>query len=199
MQKILLATNNPGKVLEIKSLLADLSITLLTPGDLGLVLEVPEDGENYAANAAKKAAAFALASGLTALGDDSGLEVDALGGLPGLHSHRFSPDPDASDADRRKYLLERLSAMPQPWTARFRATVAVALPAGKVRLATGECKGEIIPVERGSNGFGYDPIFLIPELGLTMAEVGMEEKNLLSHRAHAVRNAIPILKEILGL
>jgi XTP/dITP diphosphohydrolase len=77
--------------------------------------------------------------------------------------------------------------------------VAVALPAGKVRLATGECKGEIIPVERGSNGFGYDPIFLIPELGLTMAEVGMEEKNLLSHRAHAVRNAIPILKEILGL
>jgi XTP/dITP diphosphohydrolase len=96
MQKILLATNNPGKVLEIKSLLADLSITLLTPGDLGLVLEVPEDGENYAANAAKKAAAFALASGLTALGDDSGLEVDALGGLPGLHSHRFSPDPDAA-------------------------------------------------------------------------------------------------------
>jgi len=199
MQKILLATNNPGKVLEIKSLLADLSITLLTPGDLGLVLEVPEDGENYAANASKKAAAFALASGLTALGDDSGLEVDALGGLPGLHSHRFSPDPDASDADRRKYLLERLSAKPQPWTARFWATVAVALPAGEVRLATGECKGEIIPVERGSNGFGYDPIFLIPELGLTMAELGMDEKNQLSHRARAVRNAIPILKEILGL
>jgi XTP/dITP diphosphohydrolase len=199
MQKILLATNNPGKVLEIKSLLADLSIALLTPGDLGLVLEVPEDGENYAANAAKKAAAFALASGLTALGDDSGLEVDALGGLPGLHSHRFSPDPDASDADRRKYLLERLSAKPQPWTARFRATVAVALPAGEVRLATGECKGEIIPVERGSNGFGYDPIFLIPELGLTMAELGMDEKNQLSHRARAVRNAIPILKDFLGI
>ncbi len=199
MQKILLATNNPGKVLEIKSLLANLSIALLTPGDLGLVLEVPEDGENYAANAAKKAAAFALASGLTALGDDSGLEVDALGGLPGLHSHRFSPDPDASDADRRKYLLERLSAKPQPWTARFRATVAVALPAGEVRLATGECKGEIIPVERGSNGFGYDPIFLIPELGLTMAELGMDEKNQLSHRARAVRNAIPILKDFLGI
>lgn len=199
MQKILLATNNPGKVLEIKSLLADLHITVLTPVDLGLVLDVPEDGENYADNASKKAAAFALASGLTALGDDSGLEVDALGGLPGLHSHRFSPDPDAGDADRRKYLLKRLSGKPQPWTARFRATVAVALPAGKVRLATGECEGEIIPVERGSNGFGYDPIFLLPETGLTMAELGMEEKNQRSHRARAVRNAIPILKEILGL
>ena len=199
MQKLLLATNNPGKVLEIKALLADLSIALLTLADLGLDLEVPEDGENYADNAAKKAAAFALASGLTALGDDSGLEVDVLGGLPGLHSHRFSPNPDASDADRRKYLLERLSDKPHPWTARFRATVAVALPAGEVRLATGECKGEIIPLERGSNGFGYDPIFLIPELGLTMAELGMDVKNQLSHRAHAVRNAIPILKDFLGI
>ena len=199
MQKILLATNNPGKVLEIKALLADLSIALLTPADLGLVLEVPEDGENYAENASKKAAAFALASGLTSLGDDSGLEVDILGGQPGLHSHRFSPDPNASDADRRKYLLERLSDKPRPWTARFRATVAVALPTGEVRLVTGECRGEIIPLERGSNGFGYDPIFLIPELGLTMAELGMDVKNQLSHRARAVRNAIPILKEFMGI
>ena len=199
MQKILLATNNPGKVLEIKALLADLSIALLTPADLGLVLEVPEDGENYAENASKKAAAFALASGLTSLGDDSGLEVDILGGQPGLHSHRFSPDPNASDADRRKYLLERLSDKPRPWTARFRATVAVALPTGEVRLVTGECRGEIIPLERGSNGFGYDPIFLIPELGLTMAELGMDAKNQLSHRARAVRNAIPILKEFMGI
>jgi XTP/dITP diphosphohydrolase len=199
MEKILLATNNPGKVLEIKALLADLSIALLTPADLGLVLEVPEDGENYAENASKKAAAFALASGLTSLGDDSGLEVDILGGQPGLHSHRFSPDPDASDSDRRKYLLECLSDKPRPWTARFRATVAVALPTGEVRLATGECWGEIIPLERGSNGFGYDPIFLIPELGLTMAELGMDVKNRLSHRARAVRNAIPILKEFLGI
>ena len=197
MQKILLATNNPGKVLEIKALLVDLGFVLLTPADLGLVLEVPEDGENYSDNAAKKAAAFALASGLTSLGDDSGLEVDALGGLPGLHSHRFSPDPDASDANRRKYLLERLSDKPRPWTARFRATVAIALPSGEVRLATGECEGEIIPDERGSNGFGYDPIFFIPALGRTMAELGMDEKNRLSHRAHAVRNAIPILKEFM--
>ena len=197
LNKILLATNNPGKILEIKALLVDLSFALLTPADLGLVLEVPEDGESYADNSAKKAVAFAKASGLTALGDDSGLEVDALGGLPGLHSHRFSPDPDASDADRRKYLLERLSDKPRPWTARFRATVAIALPSGEVRLATGECEGEIVPVERGSNGFGYDPIFLIPGLGRTMAELGMNEKNRLSHRALAVRNAIPILKELL--
>jgi XTP/dITP diphosphohydrolase len=195
--KLLLATNNRGKVAEIKALLNGLGIQLLTPAGLGLQLEVAEDGATYAENASKKASAFAHLSGLVSLADDSGLEVDALGGKPGLHSHRFAPQPGATDADRRRFLLARLSGRPRPWTARFRATVAVALPSGEVRLASGECEGEIIPEERGSGGFGYDPIFLLPELGRTMAELGMEEKNRLSHRARAVQNAIPILKEVL--
>jgi XTP/dITP diphosphohydrolase len=196
MRSLLIATNNKGKVAEIKALLDGLGFTLLTPAELGLVLEIPEDGQTYAENASKKALAFSQASGMIALGDDSGLEVDALDGQPGLHSHRFSPRPDATDADRRRYLLEKLQDLRRPWTAQFRATVAVALPSGEVQLATGQCKGEIIPEERGTNGFGYDPIFFIPELGRTMAELEMDEKNRLSHRARAVQNAIPILEEL---
>jgi XTP/dITP diphosphohydrolase len=198
MRNVLIATNNIGKVDEIKALLGGLDLMLFTPADLGLTLEVVEDGQSYAENAAKKALAFAQASRLVALGDDSGLEVDALGGQPGLHSHRFYPIPNATDADRRKYLLERLEGKPRPWKARFRATIAIASPSGEVKLATGECEGEIIPEEHGSNGFGYDPIFFIPEIGLTMAELEMGEKNRLSHRARAIQDAIPILKEIFG-
>jgi XTP/dITP diphosphohydrolase len=197
MRNLLIATNNIGKVDEIKALLRNLDLILVTPSDLGITLEVSEDGQTYAENAAKKAMAFAQASGLIAVGDDSGLEVDALGGQPGLRSHRFNPIPNASDADRRKYLLKRLEGKPRPWTARFRATIAVASPSGEVELATGECEGEIIPEERGSNGFGYDPIFFIPDIGRTMAELEMDEKNRLSHRARAIQNSIPILLEML--
>jgi len=196
MRSLLIATTNPGKIAEMKDLLTDLGVKLLTPADLGITLEVEEDGRTYAENAAKKALAFARAAERIALGDDSGLEVDALGGQPGLHSHRFCPIPNATDADRRSYLLERLGDNPRPWTARFRATVAVATPAGDVQLVTGQCEGEIIPKERGHNGFGYDPIFFIPERGQTMAELEMDEKNRLSHRAGAVRNALPILKTL---
>jgi len=197
MPRILLATNNRGKVREIQALLDEMGVELLIPADIGLELYIPEDGLTYAENAARKALAFARASGRIALGDDSGLEVDALDGQPGLHSHRFAPWPDATDADRRAYLLQRLQGKPRPWTARFRATVAVATPAGEVRYALGACEGEIIPEERGANGFGYDPIFLIPALGKTMAELSMDEKNRLSHRARAMMNARPILKEML--
>jgi XTP/dITP diphosphohydrolase len=199
MHNLLLATNNKGKIAEMKALLDTFGLILHTPADLGLTLEVPEDGQTYAENASKKALAFAQASGMVALGDDSGLEVDALNGQPGLHSHRFCPLPDATDADRRKYLLERLQRFPRPWRAHFHATVAVALPSGELQLATGQCDGEIIPQELGTNGFGYDPIFFIPELGRTMAQLEMEEKNRLSHRARAVQNASPILREIFGI
>ncbi|MGZ6346114.1 MAG: RdgB/HAM1 family non-canonical purine NTP pyrophosphatase [Anaerolineales bacterium] len=198
MRNLLIATNNKGKVDEIKALLGSLDLLLVTPSDVGLALDVIEDGETYAENAAKKALAFAQASGLVAVGDDSGLEVDVLGGQPGLRSHRFNPIPNASDADRRKYLLERLKDKPRPWTARFRATIVVASPSGEVRQAEGICEGEIIPEERGSNGFGYDPIFFIPDIGHTMAEMGMNEKNRLSHRARAIQNSIPILMEMLA-
>jgi XTP/dITP diphosphohydrolase len=199
MHKLLLATNNKGKVAELKALLGKTGLTLLTPAEIGLALEVPEDGLTYAENAIKKAAAFSQASGLVALGDDSGLEVDALGGQPGLHSRRFCPIPDATDADRRNYLLEKLQRAPHPWTAHFHATVAVVLPSGETQITTGRCDGEIIHEERGSNGFGYDPIFFIPGIGRSMAELEMDEKNLLSHRGLAIQNAIPILYKIFGL
>lgn len=195
---LLIATNNKGKVAEIKALLEREGIRLFTPAELGLELDISEDGLTYAENASKKAQAFSLASGMIAMADDSGLEVDALNGAPGMHSHRFSPLPGATDADRRKYLLEKLEGLARPWKAHFRATVAVAQLSGKVRLAIGQCDGEIIPEERGSNGFGYDPIFFIPEAGRTMAELEMDEKNRLSHRARAVQNAIPILRELFG-
>ena len=195
-QVLLIATNNKGKVAEIKALLEKEGIPLLTPAELGLELDIFEDGQTYAENASKKAQAFSLASGMIALADDSGLEVDALHGAPGMHSHRFSPQPGATDADRRKYLLGKLQGCARPWKAHFHATVAVAQPSGKVRLAIGRCDGEIIPEERGTNGFGYDPIFFIQEVGRTMAELEMDEKNRLSHRARAVQNAIPILREL---
>lgn len=194
MVKILIATANRGKLHEIQALLADLPLTLLTPADLGLQLEVAETGDSYAANAALKATAFARLSGLPTLADDSGLEVEALGGLPGVRSARFSPLPRANDADRRQYLLQRLGNCPRPWRAHFHCTVALADPAGEVSFADGDCPGEIIPLERGDNGFGYDPIFLLPQLDRTMAELSMAEKNQLSHRALAVKAAIPLLR-----
>jgi XTP/dITP diphosphohydrolase len=123
--------------------------------------------------------------------------VDALGGLPGIHSARFSPLPNATDADRRAYLLNILHGYPRPWTAHFHCTVAIATPEERMYYAQGNCPGEVIPVERGTNGFGYDPIFLIPEIGLTMAELSMTEKNHLSHRARAVKAAVPIFLTIL--
>ncbi len=197
MAKLLVASNNKGKLKEIYSLLEGLDLDLVAPYQIGLDLDVAETGVTYQENASLKAAAFALASRLTVLADDSGLEVDVLGGLPGVRSARFSPLPNATDADRRAYLLDLLSDRPRPWNAHFHCTVAIGTPGGSIYFAEGDCLGEIIPVERGSNGFGYDPIFLLPEAGLTMAELSMEEKNRLSHRARAVKAAIPLLLELL--
>jgi XTP/dITP diphosphohydrolase len=199
LNQLLLATENPGKVLEMMALLEDLPVRLVTPLDLGLRLRVVEDGSTYAENASRKALAHARASGLVSLGDDSGLEVEALNGQPGLHSHRFLPGKHVTDADRRAYLLSLLKDVPQPWNAAFHCTVAVAEPDGSLLYARGECRGEIIPCERGSNGFGYDPIFLMDGMQKTMAELEMAEKNLVSHRARAVIAARPILAKLFGL
>jgi XTP/dITP diphosphohydrolase len=196
MNKILIATNNKGKVKELQDLLKDTGFELVTPADINLNLEVEEDGATYAENAVKKANAFARASGLVSLADDSGLEVDALDGAPGLHSARYHPKSGANDADRRAYMLENLKGKPRPWKARFHATIAIAIPDKDVHVVEGNCLGEIIPNERGTGGFGYDPIFLLPELNKTMAELEMDEKNRLSHRAKAVMNAIPFLRKI---
>ena len=196
MKKLLIATNNKGKVKELQDLLKDTGLELVTPADINLNLEVEEDGTTYAENASKKAVAFAHASGLIALADDSGLEVDALNGAPGLYSARYHPKPGANDADRRAYMVENLRGKPHPWTAHFHATIAIAVPDQDVHIVEGNCYGEIVPEERGTGGFGYDPIFLFPELNKTMAELEMAEKNRLSHRAKAVMNTIPFLKKI---
>jgi XTP/dITP diphosphohydrolase len=191
MKNLLIATNNQGKVAELQELLSDTGIQLVTPADINLNLDVHEDGSTYAENAAKKATAFALASGLISLADDSGLEVDALSGAPGLYSARYGSTNGGklSDEGRRQFLLQKLQGKPRPWTARFHATIAIATPSNQLQISDGFCEGEIIPEERGTGGFGYDPIFLLPELGKTMAELSMEEKNRLSHRARAVMNA----------
>lgn len=196
MRKLLLATNNHGKLIEFQDLLKDFPFDLITPATIGLILDVPELGSTYTENASSKAKSFAEASGLVSLADDSGLEVDALAGQPGLHSRRFGPGQNATDAERRAYLLQRLLTYPQPWTARFRCVVAVAVPGGSTRTADGYCPGVIIPNERGQNGFGYDPIFLLTDLDKTMAELTMEEKNERSHRARAVQAAHSILTDI---
>jgi XTP/dITP diphosphohydrolase len=197
LAQLLLASNNPGKLREMLDLLDDLANEVITPQQIGLNLEVAESGATYADNAAIKARSYARAARMLALGDDSGLEVDVLGGLPGIRSKRFSPKSGATDADRRLYLLERLQDQPRPWTARFRCTVALATPQGELYFAEGECPGEIIPDERGQNGFGYDPIFLLPDLGLTMAELSIEMKNRLSHRARAIQAARPLLTKLI--
>lgn len=201
MTKLLLASGNVGKLREIQAILAEEgiqtpSLELILPAQLGIQLDVKEDGANYAENAAKKARAYAKASGLAVLADDSGLEVDALDGQPGLYSARYAPWPHATDADRRRYLLQNLQDKPRPWTAHFHCTVAIAAPDSEMAYAEGNCPGVIIPEERGTNGFGYDPIFLLPDLDLTMAELPMAQKNRLSHRARAVHAALPILKRL---
>ena len=195
---LLIATNNKGKVKELQDLLKGMGLELITPAQIGLDLDVIEDGSTYAENASKKAVAFAQASGLVSLADDSGLEVAALGGAPGLYSARFGSTNGGklSDAERRAFLIQNLQDKPRPWAARFHATIAVAVPNGETYLAEGFCEGEVIPEERGMGGFGYDPVFLLSELGKTMAELSMEEKNRLSHRARAVMNAKPILKQL---
>lgn len=196
MAKLLLATQNPGKITEFRRLLGTLpGLELVIPVDLGLDLDVEETGNTYAENAALKAFAFAAASGLPSLGDDSGLEIAALGREPGPRSARIAP----TAAERRALVLARLANKPRPWHASFHSTLCLSLPAGEQYFAEGVCMGEINPEERGSGGFGYDPIFLIEGDTRTMAELSPEEKDRLSHRGRAVQEMAQILAMVLGL
>jgi XTP/dITP diphosphohydrolase len=195
--KLCIATENKGKLLEITALLAGLDLELVTAGQLGYEIHAEETGLSYTENAHIKAELYARKTGLTCLADDSGLEVAALKGAPGLYSARYHPKPGASDADRRQYLLSNLVAYPQPWKARFNCTVCLYRPDGEFWHTTGVCKGQIIPEERGENGFGYDRIFLVEGTQLTMAELPEEEKNRISHRARAVRAVVPILERLI--
>jgi len=196
MPKLLLGTNNQAKVHEYQSLLPDTPYDLVTLADEGIATEVEEVGETMEENARLKATALAKESQLLTLADDSGLEVDALGGEPGPLSARYAGE-DASDKDRLDYLLSKLADI--PWdkrSARFRCVIAIASPDGKVELCSGECQGIIAFEPRGSYGFGYDPVFYLPELNKTMAELPLDEKNKLSHRGRATRRAGAVLRRL---
>ena len=178
MRRLVLASGNPGKLRELEELLAGAGVELS-----GLDTGVPEDADSYAANASRKAEAASAAAGLPALADDSGLEVAALDGFPGSRSARVA----ATQAERERVLFERLASVPRPWRARFVCVLALAVPGGPTRLFTGVTEGEVVERRDGGGGFGYDPVFLVPELGRTFAELAPAEKNRWSHRGRAVR------------
>lgn len=188
MKKLLIASNNAHKFDEFSALLADFNLELLKPKDLGISIDVAETGESYYANALIKARAFHEASDLPVLADDSGLEVVALDGLPSIHSHRFVPFDGANDRDRCFYLLGRLAEKPTPWLAAFQCTAMLYINKKEVYSSHGICPGQIICDYRGVNGFGFDPVFLLANLDLTMAELSPGQKNTLSHRARAIQS-----------
>ena len=186
--RLLIATHNAGKLAELRDLLRDVPYSPVSLSDVGIELDVDETGDTLEENATLKATTYARLSGLPTLADDSGLEVDALGGAPGVHSARYA-GPGATDGDRIAKLLDNLAVHPQPWTARFRCVIAIATPDGDVDLHAGACEGVIISHPRGDNGFGYDPVFYILERNRTMAELTDAEKNTISHRGIAARKA----------
>ncbi len=196
MRRLLIATHNPGKLAEYRALLADLPVELLDLTGAGVHTSVPETGATFAENAVLKAAGYAAASGLWTWADDSGLDVDALGGQPGVLSARYG-GPGLDDRGRYTKLVAELADKPQPWTARFRCVTAIAVPGGEVQLAEGAVEGVILPTPRGSYGFGYDPVFFVPEHGVTMAELPPEVKNRISHRAQAAAEAKQLLLRLL--
>ena len=192
--KIMMATRNKGKVIELKELLTDFPVEILTWADLSGMPEVEETGATFRENALLKAKAAAEFAHLPSLADDSGLEVDALAGYPGVYSARFAGEP-ASDEKNNGKLRELLRGIPmEQRTARFVCTIAFVTPDGQVETAEGRCEGVILEEPRGTGGFGYDPLFYVPELGKTMAELTREEKNKVSHRGKALRAMLPFLK-----
>lgn len=194
---MILATRNRGKIREIQALLSDLGLEVCSLDDVPQMPEVVEDGTTFFANALKKASAVALATGELALADDSGLEVDALGGAPGIYSARYA-GPDADDLKNNARLLEDLARVPEgERSARFRCVLVVYCPSGHWMSAEGTCEGTIAKAAFGSRGFGYDPIFYLPAFGRTMAEVGPEIKNRISHRAQALARLREILPRFL--
>lgn len=197
MRKLLVATHNRGKVREYRELLADLPLEVTWLDELGITTEIEESGESFAENAVLKALGYAEMTGLWTWADDSGLEVDALNGEPGIFSARFGGR--SSDEERTAYLLQRLEATPPAdRTARFRCVVALALPDGDAFTAAGAIEGSIAQAPRGRNGFGYDPVFIIQQSDMTLAEASPELKNAISHRGKAARTARRILTTLLA-
>ena len=200
--RLLVATHNPGKLQELRTLLEGTPFDLVSLPDLGVTGDVEETGSTLEENAALKAGTYASMTGVATLADDSGLEVDALGGEPGVRSSRYAGD-SATDAQRIDFLLSRLGDIPEGlWTARFRCVLAIAWPHDAteydMEYHVGECRGRIVREPCGSGGFGYDPVFLLPSLGKTMAELSTREKNEVSHRGAAARKAAAALKRRMG-
>jgi len=196
MPKLLLATFNPGKIKEYRLLLDSLGYEITTLSKEGMAEVVIESGNSYEENARLKAVTYARLSRLIALADDSGLEVDALNGEPGIKSARFAGEA-ATDADRVRALLARLRSVPwEKRTACFKCVIVVATPDGQLRVCYGECHGIIALEAKGKNGFGYDPIFFLPEIGKTMAELSLAMINQISHRARASQKARQVLQEL---
>lgn len=200
--KILIATRNPGKLSEYQEMLDGLvvnseDVELVMLDDLGIETDVEETGETFEQNAVLKAKAYAQESGLLTLADDSGLAVDALGGAPGVYSARYA-GPGATDRDRTFKLLKELEGIPpEDRAARFVCVVAVCTPGGEVYTAEGDVKGRIAYEMSGTQGFGYDPIFYIPGLRMTLGQADPEIKNQISHRAEALKAIRPTLEKLL--
>ena len=193
LPRLLLATRNRGKLIELADLLGDVPFELVSLTDVGIDVDVEETGRTFEDNAILKAETYRELSGMLTLADDSGLEVDALGGEPGVHSARYA-GPDATDSDRIRLLLRNLAPVSErSWTARFRCVIAISAPHRQMQLYSGVCCGRIVREPRGDNGFGYDPVFLFPDIGLTMAQLTTEQKNIISHRAAAVREVVAVL------
>ena len=193
MPRLLIATGNQGKFAEFQVLLAGIPYELVSLRDMGITQTVEETGSTYQENARLKAEAYARASGLPTLADDSGIEVEALGNEPGVYSARYGGE-DLTDMQRVELLLRNLAAVPgAPRTARFVCVIAIAWPGRETQFARGECPGAVASAPRGENGFGYDPIFLLPDLDKTMAELPAAQKNVLSHRGRAAQQAKALL------
>lgn len=198
MRKLLIATHNQGKIREYQTLLAGLPLTVTSLKAEGIDHDVEETGETFSENACLKAATYARMAGIWTWADDSGLEVDALGGRPGVYSARYA-GPGATDRDRYEKLLTELQQSAEgPWTARFRCVVAIALPNQEIYTVEETVEGLITDQPRGEHGFGYDPVFLLPELGKTMAELPAAVKNQISHRGKAAQKAKALLLEKLA-
>ena len=196
-KELVIATRNPGKIREIADVLSPLALRLLSLRDFPLLSEVVEDGATFAENASIKARAVARQTERFALADDSGLVVEALGGRPGIFSSRFAGE-GATDADRYRKLLDEMTAIPEGRRqAFFICAMALSSPEGKTRVVEGECRGRITFSPRGDEGFGYDPVFFVPELGRTMAELLLEVKNRISHRARALEKIKSLIAETL--
>ena len=196
-QRVLLATRNAGKVRELVRLLADESVEVVSLADFPHAPDTVEDGATMADNAAKKAREASLATGLLTVADDSGLEVDFLAGAPGVMSNRFM-GRETTEAERNAEILRLLSGVPpERRTCRFRCAVALARDGQLIGSAEDTCEGRLAEGPRGGDGFGYDPLFYLPDRGCTVAELSADEKNAVSHRGKAMRKAVAALRDLL--